>query len=703
MKSSIRLLRSRQLPARRGAWSFPALLLIAPLLLPVLSALGDGCFVFKWNKAIDINEPTQKAIIVYDAGREDLLLQVKYEGPLEEFGWLIPVPHLPKVEKGSMEPFYELSKLTQERAARVAAMRSRSSVDGFEQAVKVIEVKTVGAYEVAVLSAKDAGSLDAWLRAHDYTLPPGKGDIFEEYIQKGWYFVAAKIALDKGEAFKLVSSASPKDEAATDRARETLRRQLTSGELHPLLISFDTAQCVFPLRISAVGGKPSEVSLYVLSTEPMLNRLLLDEALQKRIAEQTTGKWNTEEREAARRNAMRNSRLLTLNMQMPALMPLSGQGGRPLADWTLADLEAIASEDEPASLTSLREDDQFIAPYGLPHHLAIKSEEIPRSAKVIPRLKDEDWHLSKAVRTFQPQEMQDLEFQPAVPVFTAMLPGTNGALAVGWLCWHESSALPILLAACQSTNAIERNNAIRGLEWRRDTRIAEVLPRLLRDPEPKIRLGAVRMAANNWYAELEDSLEPLLHDPHAEIRCEAARCLSAHLSRDRSDRRSSLLKASDLDVRAGALFGLSPANSDAVPRGELLRLLGSPRMTMVEKVFTLLHVRIAEGMPAPPIPGWQQPRNEGNRLTSVEAAPLTTNRLTMARLMGLKLLRENADADAITLTLPLLQDTNSLVRNCAFELLTTASGQEFAQTEPAKWEQWWTANRTTFKPAKSNR
>jgi hypothetical protein len=64
--------------------------------------LADGCFVFRWDKKIDINEPTQKAIIVYDAGREDLLLQVKYEGPLEDFGWLIPVPALPTVQWGSM-------------------------------------------------------------------------------------------------------------------------------------------------------------------------------------------------------------------------------------------------------------------------------------------------------------------------------------------------------------------------------------------------------------------------------------------------------------------------------------------------------------------------------------------------------------------------------------------------------------------------
>src|SRR6266571_2354267 len=89
---------------------------IVPISVVVLSgssALADGCFVFRWNKAVDINEPTQKAIIVFDQGREDILLQVKYEGPLEDFGWLVPVPSLPTVEKGSMEPFYELSELTQ--------------------------------------------------------------------------------------------------------------------------------------------------------------------------------------------------------------------------------------------------------------------------------------------------------------------------------------------------------------------------------------------------------------------------------------------------------------------------------------------------------------------------------------------------------------------------------------------------------------
>ncbi len=56
-------------------FSSPTPLLIISLSLLLLGwatpSLADGCFVFRWNKAVDINEPTQKAVIVYDQGRED--------------------------------------------------------------------------------------------------------------------------------------------------------------------------------------------------------------------------------------------------------------------------------------------------------------------------------------------------------------------------------------------------------------------------------------------------------------------------------------------------------------------------------------------------------------------------------------------------------------------------------------------------------
>ena len=98
--------------------------LVMVLVAPINTS-ADGCFVvpkFVWDKHKDIAEPTQKAILVYDAGQEDLILQVKYEGPVDDFGWLIPVPNLPTVQKGSMKCFYELSQYTQRRTAERRAV-----------------------------------------------------------------------------------------------------------------------------------------------------------------------------------------------------------------------------------------------------------------------------------------------------------------------------------------------------------------------------------------------------------------------------------------------------------------------------------------------------------------------------------------------------------------------------------------------------
>src|SRR5262249_7818230 len=50
----------------------------------------------------NINEPSQRALILFDQGREDLVVQAKYEGRTQEFGWIIPVPGAPEVKQGSI-------------------------------------------------------------------------------------------------------------------------------------------------------------------------------------------------------------------------------------------------------------------------------------------------------------------------------------------------------------------------------------------------------------------------------------------------------------------------------------------------------------------------------------------------------------------------------------------------------------------------
>ena len=712
--SVIRGVSRLRLAARHRALFACAILFITWNPIAVLPVLADGCFVFRWDKKTDINEPTQKAIIVHDGGREDLLLQVKYEGPPEDFGWLIPVPSLPKVEKGSMRPFYELSKLTQEFMGGYGGGVLTLGRGGSEQeGVKEIDVKTVGAYEVAVLSAQDAGSLERWLRAHHYSIPEGKGGVIDEYVRKGWYFVAAKIELDKGGAFKLVSSTSPRKPGMPATARKVLQRQLSSGELHPLLISFDTAQCVFPLRISAVGGKPSEVSLYVLSAEPLLDPFIFGKALAKLHQRQIEWDRNHNQQTAAAITCAENALTLSVVNQMLSLM-LPRQPNEPWAtDWPPAELLAMGKEGQPFWPPKPLDDRFDAQPHELIDCLRVTAKAhsgvavsepwpIPECAKQIPRLKNRSWFLTKHVWTFQPEEMHDLEFQPAIPALARFLPLPEGSVAACALSSLGVGAVPTLVSASRSTDVVERINATLVSGWPPDPSWAAPVRALLGDKVPQVRLHAIQGAERIWDPQFVPLLFALLRDPHPEIRREAATALSFHEPPARAPAYVELLKDRDPDVQAAALQVLSRTNLGAIPRPELLRLLSSPRISTVSLALNCLEGSPAWGFFAPPTTAFPRaaPRELTNHVSSAEAAPLTTNQLTLARLMGLKILRSNADADAVELTLPLLRDTNSFVRSRAFSLLRAVSGQDLAQSDPAKWEQWWAANRDHFNARK---
>jgi hypothetical protein len=675
--------------------------------LTLLPVLADGCFVFRWNKKVDINEPAQKAIIVHDAGREDLLLQVKYEGPPEDFGWLIPVPTLPTVEKGSMKPFYELSQLTQREWGGFdrAGTLSASSQGSREETVKVIEVKTVGAYEVAVLSARDAGSLARWLKAHDYAIPQEKAGIIDEYIRKGWYFIAAKIQLDQAVDFKMASSNGPTSPGAPAKARKTLQAQLSSGELHPLLISFDTPKCVFPLRISAVGSKPSEVSLYVLSAGGLLDKFIFDKALRMLSQRRVEWEQKAKRQEKSREQCAQNARSLMLASQMYSLMPPSEKGQRPPRDWSLEDIVAIGKEGQPFTSPEPLDDGPSNSSLELLQCLQVTPEKIPQSAKGMPRLKGKSWYLVKQVWTFRPEEMHDLEFQPALPVLAAALPGLEGGAAAGVL-WHfGAGAVPILVSACRSTNSIERIHAASILQSLHDQRLVEPLLTLLKDEVPQVRFHAVMATTSNWDPRFVDPLISLFRDPRPQIHHQAVRWLKLHEPADRAPIYLELLNDPNPDVQWCALAVVSQINRSVIPRAALLRLLGSSRLETVSLALNLLRGDQSRNLPPGP---WSQllppsVPEQTNPLSSAEAAPLMTNQFTMARLMGLKVLRENADAKAVELALPLLRDTNSIVRNRVFALLQTVSGQDIPQNDPTKWEQWWAANKATFKATKSAR
>jgi len=213
-------------------------------LLGLLSgpARADGVFV--WNKGADLYEPTQRALVYFDGEEERLILQARYEGPAQDFAWVVPVPAVPEVAAVEPDgnPFAELSGFTQKRL--------RPPGRGEVQPVEVITREVVGIYDVAVLSAATPESLSAWLSANGYVFPADRAPVLQHYTDRGWYYVAMRI---------------DPEALTTDAAR-----QLSTGEAQPVRLRFRAAAPVYPFKITSANAGETELIIYLLAAVPLV-------------------------------------------------------------------------------------------------------------------------------------------------------------------------------------------------------------------------------------------------------------------------------------------------------------------------------------------------------------------------------------------------------------------------------------------------
>jgi len=212
--------------------------LMLGLLVPSV-AWADGCFFPPIGK--DITEPSQIAAIFYSDGQEDLIIQVSYEGDVEDFAWVVPVPSLPEIKAVNFELFIDLSSLTSQ---------SYDYFPGngrvFEEEVMVYERKRVGSYDAATLSSEDPDSLINWLKENGYNFPEDARDIMGHYIEKNWYFVAMKISEEKQQELYPPP-------------------QTPGGTIHPVRFSFKNNEIIYPLKISSINKGETQVLLYVFA------------------------------------------------------------------------------------------------------------------------------------------------------------------------------------------------------------------------------------------------------------------------------------------------------------------------------------------------------------------------------------------------------------------------------------------------------
>ena len=287
--------------------SFVAILLVTNLLAPA-RAYADG--IILPPGPYPIYEAGQKAAIFYQDGVEHLILSVQFTGETKSgFGWVIPTPGKPEVEKGDETMFSKLASLTVPKKSLLEKIKGEDAYYGImegglsaksldlqeETSVEVIEEKQVGILDIAVLQAEKVQDLLDWMDEKGYkfpgsqeyyrdypepwldddleiqeeleipsipddekmlqmTLPSYSSDvdvkkIIKDYIDEDWYFVLAKVSPE----FLDDETAPTDDEYYYNQQREVT----------PLRISFPTVDLVYPLRISAGGMTSQSILLYV--------------------------------------------------------------------------------------------------------------------------------------------------------------------------------------------------------------------------------------------------------------------------------------------------------------------------------------------------------------------------------------------------------------------------------------------------------
>ena len=212
-----------------------------------LAAHTDGAFFpsnREWRQRRErslINEPDQKALIVFRNGLEDLIISPSYQGDIHDFAWVVPVPDRPKVQVLTGAPFHELARLVEPEPPRRYPSRTSMEAKGAMGGVRVLERKTVGDYDVSVLAATDARALTKWLARNDYHLPDRAEEPIRAYVREGWTFVASRIK--------------------TPRLQTS--EGLQSGTLSPLRLTFAATRPVYPMRLSSVNPAPFRTLVYV--------------------------------------------------------------------------------------------------------------------------------------------------------------------------------------------------------------------------------------------------------------------------------------------------------------------------------------------------------------------------------------------------------------------------------------------------------
>ncbi|HMZ38319.1 MAG TPA: DUF2330 domain-containing protein, partial [Leptospiraceae bacterium] len=157
-------------------------------------------------------------VLVRDGDRTVLTMSNDFQGDPKEFALVVPVPtflergqinvgdpaviaHVDAFTSPRLVEYFDSDPCMVEyerddvRRAEVPSANTQGPGRHNDLGVKVEAKYTVGEYDILILSAKESGGLETWLKQNGYKIPPGASEVLGSYIKQNMRFFVAKVNL----------------------------------------------------------------------------------------------------------------------------------------------------------------------------------------------------------------------------------------------------------------------------------------------------------------------------------------------------------------------------------------------------------------------------------------------------------------------------------------------------------------------------
>jgi hypothetical protein len=247
---------------------FTLTLLTLALALSAATAHAFCGFYVASGDAKLFNKASQVAL-VRDGDRTVITMASDFKGEPKEFALVVPVPtvlekgqvHVAKpglmehldafsaprlVEYFDPDPCPSLDeraayKLMNGAALAPAAELSVGAARRQSRGVTIEARYTVGEYDILILSAKQSGGLELWLRENGYRIPDGASAVLGSYIRQGMKFFVARVNLEE-------------------------QQKLGFTTLRPIQVAFESPKFMLPIRLGMVNADgPQEMFVYAIT------------------------------------------------------------------------------------------------------------------------------------------------------------------------------------------------------------------------------------------------------------------------------------------------------------------------------------------------------------------------------------------------------------------------------------------------------